>query len=42
MNDKAFYEAVGNNTEVALLKFLQEADIPIHEAIREKVGYVEY
>jgi hypothetical protein len=31
MNDKAFYEPVGNNTEVALLKFLQRAEIPVHE-----------
>lgn len=41
MNDKAFYEPVGNNTEVALLKFLQRAEIPVHEQIRQKYGYVE-
>lgn len=29
MNDKAFFEPRGNNTEVALLKFLQDAELPI-------------
>lgn len=42
MNDQAFYEPVGNGTEVALLKFLQDAEIPVHDVIKEKVGFVEY
>jgi len=40
MNDKAFYEPHGNNTEVALLKFLQDAELPIHDDIRAKFGNV--
>ena len=42
MNDKAFYEPVGNGTEVALLKFLQDAEVPVHELIKKKIGFVEY
>ena len=41
-NDKAFYEPIGNGTEVALLKFLQDAEIPVHDIIKEKVGFIEY
>ena len=41
MNDKAYYEPIGNNTEVALLKFLQNADIPIQDLIKNKIGFVE-
>jgi len=28
--DESVYKAVGNGTEVGLLNFLQNADIPIH------------
>ena len=41
MNDKAYYEPVGNNTECSLLKFLQDADIPVHENIKGKIGFTE-
>jgi len=41
MSDKAFYEPVGNGTEVGLIKFLQEAEIPVHEVIKRKLGRVE-
>jgi hypothetical protein len=34
MNDDAFYEPVGNGTEVGLIKFLQDAEIPVHEVIK--------
>ena len=42
MNDKAFYEPRGNNTEVALLKFLQDAELPVQDDIKVKVGKVQY
>ena len=42
MDNKAFYKPVGNNTEVALLSFLQAAEIPVHDLIRTKVGNVAY
>lgn len=42
MDHKAFYKPVGNNTDVALLSFLQAAEIPAHDLIREKVGNVAY
>lgn len=42
MDNKAFYKPVGNNTEVALLKFLQDAEIPVHDLIRTKVGNIAY
>lgn len=41
MSDKAFYVPVGNGTEVGLIKFLQEAEIPVHEVIKRKLGRVE-
>ena len=34
MNDKAFFEPIGNNTEAALLSFLSNAEIPIQDIIR--------
>lgn len=42
MDNKAYYQPIGNNTEVALLKFLQAADIPVHDFIKDKIGFVEY
>lgn len=41
MNDKAFYEPVGNGTEVGLIKFLQDAEIPVHDLIKRKLGRIE-
>jgi len=34
------YEAVGNPTECALFRFLQDAEIPIHLEAQEKLGNV--
>lgn len=34
----SIYKAVGDGTEVGLLNFLQEADIPIHLLINKKHG----
>jgi hypothetical protein len=34
--DETSYIPVGDNTEVALLKFLQDADVPIHLLIQRK------
>lgn len=42
MNEDAFYVPVGNATEVSLFKFLQDAEIPVHEIIRKKEGLVLY
>lgn len=42
MNDDAFYVPVGNSTEVSMFKFLQDAEIPVHEIIRRKEGQVLY
>ncbi len=41
MDDKAYYVPVGNSTEVGLLKFLQDAEIPIHDLIKLKLGRTE-
>jgi magnesium-transporting ATPase (P-type) len=41
MNDNAYYEPVGNGTEVGLIKFLQDAEIPVHEGIKRKLGRIE-
>jgi len=35
------YVPTGNGTEVGLLKFLQDADIPVHLLIQQKVGSVK-
>ena len=32
---------MGNGTDVGLFKFLQEAEVPIHEQIRKKLGHIE-
>jgi Ca2+ transporting ATPase len=41
MNDEAYYEPVGNGTEVGLIKFLQDAEIPVHDIIKQKLGRIE-
>ncbi len=33
INDNQCYEPIGNNTEVALLKFLQNAGVPLHREL---------
>lgn len=40
MDNKAYYIPVGNGTEVGLLKFLQDAQIPVHDAIKAKFGRI--
>jgi len=38
--DATAYVPVGNGTEVALLRFLQEAEIPVHLLIQRKLGRI--
>jgi magnesium-transporting ATPase (P-type) len=40
MTDNSFYVPVGNGTEVSLIKWLQDAEIPVHEHIARKEGKV--
>ena len=40
MTDNSFYMPVGNGTEVSLLKWLQGAEIPVHEVMALKAGKV--
>lgn len=42
MTDQARFAPVGNATEVALIKFLQDADIPVQHLIKRKIGKVEF
>lgn len=35
------YVPHGNGTEVGLLKFLQDADVPVHTLIQQKLGHVK-
>lgn len=39
--DATTYVPVGNATEVGLLKFLQDADIPVHLLIQQKLGRIK-
>jgi len=39
--DATTYVPVGNGTEVALLRFLQDADVPVHHLIQRKLGNVK-
>lgn len=38
--DETNYVPVGNGTEVSLLKFLQDAEVPVHLLIQRKLGRV--
>ena len=38
--DATTYKPVGNATEVGLLRFLQDADIPVHLLIQQKLGRI--
>lgn len=40
MTENSFYVPVGNGTEVSLIKWLQNAEIPVHERMAEKDGRV--
>lgn len=39
--DDTSYVPVGNPTEVGLLKFLQDADVPVHALIMQKLGRIK-
>ncbi len=36
MSKNSFYVPVGNGTEVSLIKWLQAAEIPVHEIMQQK------
>jgi magnesium-transporting ATPase (P-type) len=38
--DQTTYKPVGNATEVAFLRFLQDAEIPVHLLIQKKLGNI--
>ena len=40
MTENSFYIPVGNGTEVSLIKWLQNADVPVHEILASKEGRV--
>jgi magnesium-transporting ATPase (P-type) len=40
MADNALYIPVGNGTEVGLVKFLQDAEVPVHEIIPRKLNKI--
>jgi magnesium-transporting ATPase (P-type) len=40
MDEKAMYVPVGNGTEVGLIKFLQDAEVPVHNIIKRKIGKI--
>lgn len=40
MADNALYIPVGNGTEVGLVKFLQDAEVPVHEIIPRKLDKI--
>ena len=40
MTENSFYIPVGNGTEVSLIKWLQNADVPVHEILASKEGKV--
>ena len=40
MTENSFYVPVGNGTEVSLIKWLQNAEVPVHEVMASKEGKV--
>lgn len=40
MDDNSFYVPKGNGTEVSLIRWLQGAEIPVHEVMASKEGRV--
>jgi len=40
MTENAFYEPVGNGTEVSMLKWLQKCEIPVHEIMASREGRI--
>lgn len=41
MDDDAFYQPVGNGTDIAMIRFLQDAEVPVQEQIQKKHGNIE-
>jgi Ca2+ transporting ATPase len=41
MDDKAFYVPVGNGTDVGMIKFLQDAEVAVHDIIKKKFSRIE-
>ena len=41
MNDQSYYVPVGNGTETGFIRFLQDAEIPVHDLIKKKLGKIE-
>lgn len=41
MDDKAFYLPVGNGTDVGMIKFLQDAEVAVHDIIKKKYSRIE-
>ena len=40
MTENSFYVPIGNGTEVSLIKWLQDAEIPVHDVMAKKEGRV--
>ena len=40
MTENSFYVPVGNGTEVSLIKWLQDAEIAVHDVMQKKEGRV--
>lgn len=40
MSENSFYIPVGNGTEVSLIKWLQDAEVPVHDEMAKKEGRV--
>ena len=40
MTENSFYVPIGNGTEISLIKWLQAAEIPVHEIMQSKQGRV--
>jgi magnesium-transporting ATPase (P-type) len=41
MDDRAYYVPVGNGTDVGMIKFLQDAEVPVHDIIKKTMGKIE-
>jgi len=40
MSDDAFYVPVGKGTDVGMVKFLQDAEVAVHDRIKKKLGNI--
>jgi magnesium-transporting ATPase (P-type) len=41
MDEHAYYVPTGNGTEVGLIRFLQDAEVPVHEIIKRKLNRIQ-